>query len=72
MDKEAGLSRGVGILIDNCSVRSSRGLDAAGIPQHADKRGVVPTNVPGTAAERALDRGAYNVGFPAEPERITV
>ncbi|MEK6280582.1 MAG: RHS repeat-associated core domain-containing protein [Acidobacteriota bacterium] len=64
MDKEPPLADGIGILSDNCSVRSNRGLDAAGIPRHLDRRGPVPPSVPGTAAERAVDAGARIMNFP--------
>jgi RHS repeat-associated protein len=63
MDKESALTRSA-ILWDNCSARANRGLDAAGIPQHIDRRGPVPSSVPGTAAERAIDRGAKIMDFP--------
>ena len=64
MDNEPPLAEGLGILADNCSVRSNRALDAGGIPRHADRRGSVPPSVPGTSGERAIDAGALVMDFP--------
>jgi RHS repeat-associated protein len=58
MDKEPRLKDGLSILFDNCSTRANRALDAAGIPRHIDRDGPVPSSVPGTAGERAVDAHA--------------
>ncbi len=57
------LNRG-GILFDNCSIRSNRILDAAGIPNN----NWLPDFIPGTAGSRANDFGAALYFIPQGPD----
>jgi hypothetical protein len=57
---------GMGIIVNNCSSRSNRILDAAGIPQpsDADPDLFFYPNVPGMAGHRAASAGAERYMIP--------
>jgi RHS repeat-associated protein len=64
-ENEPALQESSSILVDNCSVRSNRGLDAGDIPNGHRKTGrTIGPNVPGSSGQRAMLTGASGQELP--------